>query len=77
MRLTREALREITGKAYPKSQAAWFKQYLGAEVPCDRQGPILTESAYEALVARANGLRGANEAPQDTNRPKVRLHAAK
>lgn len=77
MRLSRETLREITGRVLPKGQAKWFQDYLGATVPCDRQGPILTVAAYEALVAKANGLRPATETAQDTNRPKVKLHTEK
>ncbi|MDQ8022218.1 MAG: DUF4224 domain-containing protein [Moraxellaceae bacterium] len=67
--MSKEKLQEITGLQYGKAQARWFREYLGAEVPCDRQGPILTEQTYESLVARANGLANA---PQPPPRPAIR-----
>lgn len=76
MRLDKSTLRSITGLQTGKAQARWFRDYLGATVPCDRQGPILTQSAYEALVARANGVLTR---PSDNSepRPTVKLRAIK
>ena len=73
MRLDTATICQITGRKRPRGQADWFRQYLGAVVPYDRSGPILTASAYEALIAKAIGIgsttAGANGAPA----PEVRL----
>lgn len=73
MRLTREALQLITGLKRKSAQASWFREYMGVEVPCDHQGPILTEAAYEALLAKRLGISGGGNGP---DRPTVRLRAA-
>jgi hypothetical protein len=56
MRLSRTDLFAITHRKRPLQQAAWFKQYLGIIIPCDREGPILTPSTYEGLLAKRLGL---------------------
>jgi len=76
MRLSRERLAEITGCKRPRAQADWFRDHLAAEVPCDRVGPILTELACEALLARALGLAHRPVAPNEVERPRVRLRGA-
>jgi len=56
MRLDNAALREIAKRCRPKHQAAWFKEYLGIDIPCDRAGPILTQQTYDALLAKRPGV---------------------
>ena len=56
MRLTAERLTEITHLTRKSAQVAWFRQYLGVDVPCDRFGPILTDTAYEKLLEKKLGL---------------------
>ncbi len=56
MRLTTERLTEITHLTRKSAQVAWFRQYLGVDVPCDRFGPILTDTAYEKLLEKKLGL---------------------
>jgi hypothetical protein len=73
MRLSCQQLAEITGCKRPRAQVAWFRDHLSANVPCDRIGPILTESTYEALLARALGLAHRPIGPSDVDRPRVRL----
>ncbi len=72
-RLTPERLKAITGRAYGKTQARWFREHLNADVPCDHLGPIMTEQTFEELVARASGVRAG--APAE--RPTVRLRTSK
>ena len=55
-RMSRDALKIITGCTYGKAQVRWFAKHLGAVVPSDKLGPILTEQTYEQLVARASGI---------------------
>jgi len=76
MRLSPDRLAEITGHKRPRAQAAWFRDYLAANVPCDRVGPFLSESAYEALLARALGLVPSNPGSRGVDRPQVRLRGA-
>jgi hypothetical protein len=76
MRLDSATIFAITGRKRPACQVAWFKQHLGAAVPCDSIGPILTAAAYEALVARALGLTHGVSSSNDTERPQVRLRGA-
>lgn len=73
MRLDSVTLFAITGLKRPAAQVAWFRQHLGAAVPCDSRGPILTSAAYEALVARALGLIQGTSVPVDAERPRVKL----
>ena len=73
MRLDSEKIYAITGRKRPRSQAAWFREYLGTIVPCDRKGPILTECAYEALVAKALGIFQQTGQSAQQSRPFVRL----
>ena len=56
MRLNSERLTEITHLTRKSAQVAWFRQYLGVDVPCDRFGPILTDTAYEKLLEKKLGL---------------------
>lgn len=56
MRLNRSQLLDITGYKRQSSQAEWFSRHLGVTVPCDEKGPIITESAYQALVDKKLGL---------------------
>ena len=56
MRLTAERLTEITHLTRKSAQVAWFRQYLGVDVPYDRFGPILTDTAYEKLLEKKLGL---------------------
>jgi hypothetical protein len=59
MRLNREELQHITGHVRPTAQVRWFKAKLGAEIPSDQFGPIITEAAYQELVRRSCGLSSA------------------
>lgn len=59
VRLSREELQSITSRARPKSQAAWFEEYLGIAVPSDERGPILTMASYEALLAQRLGIQSS------------------
>jgi len=79
MRLDQQSIIEITGRKRPRAQADWFRDYLGVVVPCDRLGPIVTAATYEALVARACGLRAemAEAAAVATDRPKLHLRAVR
>lgn len=70
MRLTRTQLKVITGYQRRSAQAAWFLRHLGVTVPCDEQGPIITETAYQALVDRKLGLRPAQE---EKAKPRIQL----
>lgn len=72
MRLDSQKIYEITGRKRARGQAQWFKEFLGADVPCDRRGPILTVAAYEALVAHRLGVLPSNDS-QTAPRPSVRL----
>jgi hypothetical protein len=79
MRLPPEKLAEITGRKRARAQADWFRDYLGVVVPCDRQGPIVTVPTYEALVARACGLRADVPTGLATpvDRPKLHLRSVR
>lgn len=56
MRLTPECIAEITGYTRKSAQVRWFRAHLGADVPFDRDGPILTDSAYEKLLEKKLGI---------------------
>lgn len=68
MRLSRDDLFKITHRQRPRNQAAWFLEYLGVTVPCDSEGPILTPSTYEAILAKRLGVfpKSAELAPRET-----------
>lgn len=68
MRLTAERLAEITHLTRKSSQVAWFRQYLGVDVPCDRFGPILTDTTYEKLLEKKLGLVQSNAPEQTRNK---------
>ena len=70
MRLTAERLTEITRLKRKSAQVAWFRQYLGVDVPCDRFGPILTDTAYEKLLEKRLGI-GASLATTEKPRPTI------
>ena len=76
MRLDPVTLERITGRKRKRLQARWFLDYLGVDVPCDRQGPIITERSYEALVAKRLGVLPSASEQQQADRPQVRLRAA-
>lgn len=71
MRLSREEVREITGKERPAAQVRWFLSHYGIELPHDSRGVIITRSSFEGLVAKKCGLSSAS-VNQDF-RPVVRL----
>ncbi len=56
MRLSREQLEQATGRSQGAAQARWFKRYLGATVPVDDLGPVVTAASFEAMLARASSL---------------------
>lgn len=68
MRLSFETLCSMTNLVRPKAQAKWFLLHLGVEVPCDRLGPIMTDTAYEKLLERKLGL-SASSSSEDKPRP--------
>jgi hypothetical protein len=70
MRLTPEQLHSITGLQQPAAQARWFRQRLGAEIPYDERGPIITDKAFEALVAQRCGVATQ---PGEKARPRVKM----
>lgn len=70
MRLNSERLFEITHLKRKSAQVAWFRQYLAVDVPCDKFGPILTDTAYEKLLEKRLGL-GASLATLEKQRPTV------
>jgi hypothetical protein len=75
-RMTPAELEDITGRKRPKGQATWFLEYLAVDVPCDRQGPIMTAATYQALVAKRCGVLSFNEPAANKPRPAVKLRAA-
>jgi hypothetical protein len=77
MRLSRDDLHQITHRKRPRHQAAWFLEYLGVVIPCDGEGPILTQSILEALLAKKLGVlpNFAEASPQ--RRPEVILPTKK
>lgn len=73
MRLKPEVLHQITGCKRKSAQVKWFRLHLGAEVPHDRFGAILTDTSYEKLLEKRLGL--APELPNSLQktRPSIRL----
>ncbi|MDR2219772.1 MAG: DUF4224 domain-containing protein [Methylobacillus sp.] len=71
MRLSANRLQEITHRRRASGQVAWFRQKLGADVPFDKHGPILTETAYEKLLEKRLGILPSSETSED--RPRIRL----
>lgn len=67
-RLSPERLKEITDRELPAAQARWFKRHFDVAPPYDKSGVIMTEAAFEGLVAKRLGLN-----PKDTSRPVVKL----
>lgn len=74
MRLSPEKIAEITGYRRASSQVKWFHNYLGADVPADRFGPIMTDAAYEKLLEKRLGILPSS---QQADRPKPRLRLVK
>ncbi len=72
MRLSRKELAEITGLIRKSAQASWFVRHFGVALPVDRNGPIITQQAYQDLVKAKCGLLQK----QSATRPKVRLRVA-
>ncbi len=70
MRLSKEELKQITGKEQSAAQVRWFRQHYGVQLAHDRNGVILTKSAFNGLVEKQCGLMPAN---QNAARPAVRL----
>ena len=70
MRLTQIQLYEITGLKRRSAQVTWFKNNFGVEPPFDKQGPVISEKAFEMLLERKLGLV---QSQRDENRPPVRL----
>ncbi|MBX9725073.1 MAG: DUF4224 domain-containing protein [Candidatus Obscuribacterales bacterium] len=73
MRLTPDMLYQITRLKRKGAQVKWFKLHLGADVPRDHAGAILTDAAYQKLVEKRLGL--APELPNSLQktRPSIRL----
>lgn len=72
MRLSPEKLEEITRLSQPAAQVRWFKRTLGADVPRDATGPIITRAAFEKLVAAKLGLDRETRVSGPA-RPSIRL----
>jgi len=79
LRLDHPTLVSITGRRRKSLQARWFKDYLGADVPCDERGPIITQQAYNALLEKRLGLRQGDQIsqPEKAGRPVVHLPRSK
>jgi hypothetical protein len=73
-RLTQQQLQEFTGRQRGGAQVRWFREYLGANVPHDQSGPILTQQTLELIVARANGLRSVED---NSERATVKLRTVR
>lgn len=56
MRIEQDQLEKITGYKTPGAQKRWFKENLGADVPRDKRGPIISETTYELLMQRRMGI---------------------
>lgn len=74
MRLSQQHLLLITGRQQPAAQCRWFKNHFGVTLPADAAGPILTEAAFNALVAKSAGV--LMTAAPNPDRPSVRLRKA-
>lgn len=70
MRLTREELEQITGLCQAAAQVRWFKDHMGVSVPSDARGPILTQAAFESMLARRLGPQ------QERHRRTVRIETS-
>lgn len=66
-----DRLVEITGLKRKTAQARWFRIYLSVDVPMDRIGIIMTDTAYEKLLEKRLGL-GASLLSHEKNRPSLR-----
>jgi hypothetical protein len=56
MRWNQAKLIEVTGKKTKPAQKRWFNNVLGAVVPEDAIGVVMTDTVYEALMQRKCGL---------------------
>lgn len=72
MRLEPALLKKITGLTRKSAQVAWFRQHLGADVPHDKSGVIITDSAYEKLLEKRLGLEPSSSATAKI-KPTLRL----
>lgn len=70
-RWDRQRLIEETGKTQQSAQARWFHKHYHIEVPTDALGPIMTDAAFEALIAKSCGV--LNVVAQTPPRPAVQL----
>jgi hypothetical protein len=77
MRLSHDQLFEITHRKRPRQQAAWFLEYLGAVIPFDRDGPILTTATYEAVLAKCLGVGQVSNENAPERRGVLRLRKPK
>lgn len=69
MRLTQLQLKQITNRSTPTAQVSWFKRHFSLTLEYDRLGVILTENAFDSLVAKKYGIA----ANTTTTRPTVKL----
>lgn len=72
MRLSPQQINEITGYSRKSAQAAWFRNHLAIEIPCDHRGPILTDEAYEKLLEKRLGILPSSSA-ESRAKPAIRL----
>lgn len=77
MRLSRDDLFKITRLRRPTSQAAWFLQHLGVDVPCDNDGPILTPTTYEAILAKRLGVFPKSDDPAKARETVIHVQTAR
>lgn len=67
MRLPPEKIQEITGFKRKSAQVAWFRLHMGVDVPCDRAGPIMSDTAYELLLEKRLGVLAS--LPRQSGKP--------
>lgn len=56
IRWTPEQIESTTKKRQPAAQKRWFLKHFGIDVPCDLDGPIMTDETFEALVKKTCGI---------------------
>lgn len=67
-RLSPDQLQSITGKLRPSAQQKWFQRHYAVTIPADPLGPVITELAFEAMIAARCGIQ-RDAAP----RPAIKL----
>ncbi len=72
MRIDKKTIEKITHRKRTSAQVAWFQEKLGADVPFDRFGPILTEDTLRKLIEKRLGILELPSEPSG-KRPAVRL----